>query len=114
MGELEEQINRILSDPGQMEKLTGLASLLMGGEGETAAPPPAAAPGLDPGLLQKLGGALGGGEAGKEAALLEAMRPWLSQKRQHKMDRALKLAKMARLARLALDQMGGGDDDQPL
>ena len=112
MGELEEQINRILSDPGQMEKLTGLASLLMGGEGETAAPSPAA--GLDPGLLQKLGGALGGGEAGREAALLEAMRPWLSQKRQHKMDRALKLAKMARLARLALDQMGGGDDDQPL
>ena len=110
MSELEEQINRILSDPGQMEKLTGLASLLMGGEGETAAPPPAP----DPGLLQKLGGALGGGAAGKETALLEAMRPWLSEKRRHKMDRAMQLAKMARIARLALGQMGGGDDDQPL
>ena len=104
MSELEEQINRILSDPGQMEKLTGLASLLMGGEGESAAPAP------DPGLLQKLGG----GAAGKETALLEAMRPWLSEKRRHKMDRALQLAKMARIARLALGQMGGGDDDQPL
>lgn len=108
MSELEEQINRILSDPGQMEKLTGLASLLMGGEGESAAPAP------DPGLLQKLGGALGGGAAGKETALLEAMRPWLSEKRRHKMDRAMQLAKMARIARLALGQMGGGDDDQPL
>ena len=110
MSELEEQINRILSDPGQMEKLTGLASLLMGGEGESAAP----APDPDPGLLQKLGGALGGGAAGKETALLEAMRPWLSEKRRHKIDRAMQLAKMARIARLALGQMGGGDDDQPL
>ena len=87
MSELEEQINRILSDPGQMEKLSGLASLLMGGES---------------------------GEAGRETALLEAMRPWLSEKRRHKMDRAMQLAKMARIARLALGQMGGGDDDQPL
>ena len=53
MSELEEQINRILSDPAQMEKLSGLASLLMGGESGAAAPPPA--PNLDPGLLQKLG-----------------------------------------------------------
>ena len=112
MSELEEQINRILSDPGQMEKLSGLASLLMGGESGEAAPPPA--PSLDPGLLQKLGGALAGGEAGRETALLEAMRPWLSEKRRHKMDRAMQLAKMARIARLALGQMGGGDDDQPL
>ena len=112
MSELEEQINRILSDPAQMEKLSGLASLLMGGESGEAAPSPAPAP--DPGLLQKLGGALGGGAAGKETALLEAMRPWLSEKRRHKMDRALQLAKMARIARLALGQMGGGDDDQPL
>ena len=112
MSELEEQINRILSDPAQMEKLSGLASLLMGGESGEAAPSPAPAP--DPGLLQKLGGALAGGEAGRETALLEAMRPWLSEKRQHKMDRAMQLAKMARIARIALGQMGGGDDDQPL
>ena len=108
MSELEEQINRILSDPAQMEKLSGLASLLMGGESGEAAPSPA--PARDPGLLQKLAG----GEAGRETALLEAMRPWLSEKRQHKMDRAMQLAKMARIARIALGQMGGGDDDQPL
>ena len=112
MSELEEQINRILSDPGQMEKLSGLASLLMGGESGEAAPPPA--PSLDPGLLQKLGSALDSGEAGRETALLKAMRPWLSEKRQHKMDRAMQLARVARIARLALGQMGGGDDDQPL
>ena len=113
MSDLEEQINRILSDPGQMEKLSGLASLLMGGERGEAAPPPPA-PGLDPGLLQKLGSALDSGEAGRETALLKAMRPWLSEKRQHKMDRAMQLAKLARIARIALGQIGGGDDDQPL
>ena len=113
MSELEEQINRILSDPGQMEKLSGLASLLMGGERGEAAPPPPA-PGLDPGLLQKLGSALDSGEAGRETALLKAMRPWRSEKRQHTMDRAMQLAKLARIARIALGQIGGGDDDQPL
>ena len=82
--------------------------MLMGGESGEAAPPPA--PSLDPGLLQKLGGALGGGAAGKETALLEAMRPWLSEKRRRKMDRAVQLARMAHLAKLAMGQMGEGDD----
>ena len=50
MGELEDRLNSILSDPGQMEKIAGLARSLMGGE---SAAPEQSVP--DAGLLQKLG-----------------------------------------------------------
>lgn len=116
MGELEDKLNSILGDPAQMEKIAGLAKSLMGGGG----PAPDSAPaspfgelGLDPGLLQKLGRAMNAGEDGREKALLAAMKPYLSEKRRGKMDRALKLAKLARIARLAMGETGG-DDDQPL
>ena len=117
MGDLEEQLNSILSDPKQMEQIAGLARTLMGGGGEEkpgAAPPEFGELGLDPGLLRRIGRAMqGGGDAGREQALLRAMQPYLSEKRRDKMDRALKLARLARIARLALGETGGGDD-QPL
>lgn len=117
MGELEDKLNSILGDPAQMEKIAGLAKSLMGGGGGPAQDSTPASPfgelGLDPGLLQKLGRAMNSGEDGREKALLAAMKPYLSEKRRGKMDRALKLAKLARIARLAMGETGGGDD-QPL
>ena len=111
MGELEDRLNSILSDPGQMEKIAGLARSLMGGENPAPAPP---AP--DAGLLKKLGGlmAQNAQAPGREQALLAAMRPWLSEKRREKMDRALQLARMARIARIAMGELGGGNDDESL
>jgi len=53
----------------------------------------------------------GGGEKPQERALLEAMKPYLSEKRRSKMDRAMKLAKLARIARLAMGEMGGDGGD---
>ncbi len=112
MGELEDQLNSILGDPAQMEKIAGLAKSLMGGGG----PAPDSAPaspfgelGLDPGLLQKLGRAMNAGEDGREKALLAAMKPYLSEKRRDNMDRALRLAKLARIARLTMGETGCGD-----
>ena len=115
MGDLEEQLNSILSDPKQMEQIAGLARTLMGGgkEKEQAAPE-SGGPGLDPALLQRLTRAMkGGGGDGREQALLQAMRPYLSEKRRGKMDRALQLARLARIARLAMGEAGDGHD-QPL
>ena len=43
----------------------------------------------------------------EEQALLAAMRPYLSEKRRRKMDRAMKLAQLARLARLAMGETEG-------
>ena len=113
MDELEDKLNSILSDPGQMEKIAGLARTLMGGAGPEAAPevPPGVAPGLDPGLLGRIAKAMrGGGDGGREQALLAAMRPYLSEKRRGKMDRALQLARLARILRLTALEGGGGDD----
>ena len=111
MGELEDRLNSILSDPGQMEKIAGLARSLMGGDG--AAPEPSAP---DAGLLKKLGGLMAQNTQtpSREQALLAAMRPWLSERRREKMDRALQLARMARLAQLAMGELGGGNDDKSL
>ena len=113
MGELEDRLNSILSDPGQMEKIAGLARSLMGGENPAPAPEPGAP---DAGLLKKLGGLMAQNTQtpSREQALLAAMRPWLSERRREKMDRALQLARMARLAQLAMGELGGGNDDQSL
>ena len=91
MGELEDRLNSILSDPEQMRRISSLAQSLMG-----------------------LSGALGSlltppQQGGDKAALLEALKPWLSEKRRQKLSRAMRLAKMARLARFAIGEAGNGE-----
>ena len=69
-----------------------------GGDGE---------PLIDPKLLGKISGLMGDpGGNDKDRGLLEAMKPYLSEKRRRKMDKALKLTKLAKVARLALGEMG--------
>ncbi len=127
MSEWEEQLNAILGDPGRMAQITDLAKTLMGGEGETEAPPAAELPDLGK-LARSL---LGGGEDAPETdvsgrllrllsgeqraednrrrALLEAMKPYLSEKRRAKLDRAMHLARMAKLAQLVMGEEGKPD-----
>ena len=47
---------------------------------------------------------------GRERKLLDAMRPYLSDKRRSKMDRAMKLARLAEIAEKAASEFGGEDD----
>ena len=109
MSELEDGLNQVLSDPKQMERIANLAKSLMGG-GEQGSS--ADNSDFDAGMLQKISGLMRGDAAndGKDKRLLEAMRPYLSEKRRGKMDRAMKLAKMARLASLAATEFGGDED----
>ena len=111
MSEFEDQINSLLNDPGQMDKIAALAKSLMGGEaGETkTGKTPAAEDGFDPALLGKLAGLLkkGGAQDGERTALLNAMKPYLSEKRRSKKEKALKLARIAKLAELAAGEFGG-------
>lgn len=129
MSELEDKINGILGDPAQMEKIAGLAKSLMGGSdsgSDTAEKAKSAGGGLDS-LMQSLGGdsaidpamlarlsrafSSGAGEKKQERALLEAMKPYLSEKRRSKMDKAIKLARLASIARIAMGEMGGDSSD---
>lgn len=100
MSELEDRINSVLNDPEQMARIAGLAQSLMGGE---AAPQPPE--GFDPEKLRSLLSAAGSGDDKRQ--LLRAMEPWLSPARREKLERALKLARLAGVARLALEE--GGD-----
>lgn len=123
MSELEDKISGILGDPAQMEKITKLAQSLMGGESagppggkDAPQPPPPGVDaaggfdldslGIDAGTIARISRLMQSGSAQnkEEQALLAAMRPYLSEKRRRKMDRAMKLAQLARLARLAMGE----------
>ena len=116
MGELEDKINAVLSDPQQMAEISRLAQSLMGG-GQTASQPEAAENAEHPGaapawpdLGSLLGGLSGGGGTGSGAdngALLEAMLPYLAPHRQEKLRAAMRLGKTAKLALFAFKSHGG-------
>ena len=100
-----------LSDPEQMEKIAGLARSLMSG-GDSAVPQkPPEGPGFDAALLQKMSRLIQGGGEGREQALLKAMAPYLSEKRRGKLEHAMQLARLARIARLAIGETEGGDHE---
>ena len=120
MASLEDNLNQLLSDPNAMEQIFSLAGKLgmssePSGEPEAEEQPlserePEAAE-----LSQPLFGAEGLGGLGElleifqgsqqtaqEAdALLDALRPFLRQERQEKLDRARRLAGLSRAARQA-------------
>ena len=123
MSEIEEKINSILSNPEELEKITTIAQSIMGGagakgngEGEFAGASPDALNldgfdfgSLDPNMIASLGNLISKAGAGDEKhALLEAMKPYLSQKRRGKMEKAMQIARMACLAGAAYSEFGGG------
>ena len=122
MSGLEEQISRLLGDPAEMEKLTKLASSLMeggaflapGGAAPPGPPPQPAAGGSGPDMrmLASMGRLLGQADRtpGRGSAVMEALKPYMAEKRQAKMDRAIRIARMAKLAKLAMDEFGGDGD----
>ena len=116
MGEFEDKLNSILGDPEQMDKIAGLAKSLMGGEPETKENSAfdglgsmfGVESGMDLGKMARLLSS-GIGQNDEKQALFNAMKPYLSEKRQAKMEKAIKLAGLARIARLAMGEMGDKD-----
>lgn len=110
MDELEAKINEVLNNPAELAKISQIASSLMGGGAPDDAPEPDSEPELDPGMLQKmLGGLRSGGKTSQSRSLLEAMKPFLAEKRRRKIDKAMKIARLASLAELAVGGFGGED-----
>lgn len=110
MSDFEDKLNKLLNDPKEMERFAGFAKSLMSGT-ENSESEQGTAPDIDPSILKNLSGMLSGkGSGGRDAKLLEAMRPFLSEKRRGKMDKAMKIARLAGIAELAAGQLGGDDD----
>lgn len=126
MSGIEEMINGVLSDPEQMKKLTSMAQSIMGGAGGEPLSLPESGGGmpdwsgllgkLPPGILKAASGFLGGGRSGGGTAavsgdkteLLNALSPWLSEKRRAKLERSIRLAGFLKLGVGVFFGSGGG------
>lgn len=107
MDNLEQQLGAVLGNPEMMQKIMTMAQALgtskPENEPQEAPPPPPPIPDIDIGLIKKLSGLAGQGSIDKEQqALLKALGPYLTSKRIHKLENAMRAAKMARFAAAAL------------
>lgn len=126
MAEFDEKLNQILSDPGAMAQIMQLAQSLGGDTSSPPSPPPVSssqpsgdngasllsslAGGIDPAMLTKLlplVRELGGKQDSNARALLYALRPYLKEERQEKVERALQLARLFHLGKTLLAQWEG-------
>lgn len=137
MGELEDKLNAVLGNPQAMSQIMALAQSLGGtsadSSGPTAPPPPEPSPApapAAPDISSLLGGLTGGSgpdprllqlalrvmneyqsDDDDRTALLLALRPFVKEARYAKLDKAIQIAKLSRLIRIALDTFKGGDKD---
>ena len=106
MDEIGEKLDALLNDPKQFGKIAQLASSILGDGGGKQEPELD----VDMGQLRRMMSALrGGGHDSANRHLLEAMKPYLAEKRRRKIDRAMKLARLASLAELAAEDLEGDD-----
>lgn len=117
MDDFGDKLNAILSDPNAMSRIGDMAKSLMGG-GETPKRSPAGdTPDIDPSMLSKVAAMMNKSSkhGDDRRALFEAMKPFLSEKRRSKMDRAIKIARLADVASAAAEEFGifgeGGGSD---
>lgn len=115
MDDLTNQLNSILSDPKSMEMIQNLASSLLGGDdskdNKTELPSPEPQPASDLpmlsalsnmnsgeiGLLLKIGNLLRSGQDDARTRLLLSLKPLLAPERRDRVDKAVKLLKIAEL-----------------
>lgn len=109
MDQLEDKLGAILNNPQLMGQIVSMAQSL-GQSAPAPEAPPAPMPELpnfDPGLLAKLGSLAGQGPVdGNQQALLTALHPYLSRRKVEKLEKAMRAAKMARMASAFLGQGG--------
>ena len=137
MSELEDKLSAILGNPQAMSQIMSLAQSLGGGSAapapppreQTAPPPQEIAPegqsapdlsallgglsggnGLDPKLMAMAGRIMEEYQSGDDgkAALLQALRPFVKERRYAKLDKAVQIARLSRVIRVALDALKGG------
>ena len=102
MEEMEDKLGAILNNPQMMQQIMSMAQAL--GQSQASQPEPAkqeapSLPAFDPGMIQKFSGlAQQTGITRDEQSLLKALSPYLSRDRIDKLEKAMRAAKMAKLA----------------
>lgn len=98
MSELEEKLNSILSDPQMMSQIQAMANS-MGQSQSSGDAVTGSFPDIDLGMLAKLSGfARSAGVDNNQQNLLHALSPYLNRDRIGKLERAMRAAKMAKMA----------------
>lgn len=123
MSEWEEKLGAILGNPQAMSQIMSLAQSL-GASSQSSAPPseaeaPAPSPmtamdGLDPRLLTMASRILSEYNSHEDGrtALLDALRPFVKPQRYAKLDKAIQIARLSRLIRVALEAFKGGENQR--
>ncbi|NLL45443.1 MAG: hypothetical protein GX250_01365 [Clostridiales bacterium] len=115
-------MNELLKSPESMEQIMKLARSLsgnnsdeqkseaeQGGHGNTQQnPQPPDFGGIDPRLMGLFGAALKEyGSPSDKYALISALKPYLKSDRREKIDKALQIAKLAKVAKTVIPEFGG-------
>lgn len=120
MGDFEEKLDSILNNPQAMSQIMALAQSLGGASASSAPeppPPPPPSPDLgfqlDPQLLSNIVSLLGqyNSNDDQRVALLNALRPFVKEQRYAKLDKAIQIAKLSRMARMALELFRTKEDE---
>lgn len=106
MENLESGLEAILGNPQMMQQIMSIAQNFQ--SEPTAQPPPAdSAPEIDFATIQKMTSLIGKtGIDNQQKALLQALRPYLSNQRIQKLEKAMRAAKLARLASTFFGNVG--------
>ena len=117
MEDMESKLNAMLNDPAAMSRIIQMAQQLSGGSGgqQTAAPsppPPAAppaVPNIDPQLIARFLPLIQefSRDNSQTTQLLYALRPFLKDGKQEKVERAAKLARLICIGKRFLTEGGG-------
>lgn len=112
MDAMEEKLNSVLNNPEMMSQLMSMAQSLGQSSQSTQPETPQEAPfslpaGMDMQMLQKVAGiAAQSGIDRHQQALLSALGPYLQQERIHKLEKAMRAAKIAGMATTVLGSGG--------
>lgn len=101
MDQMEDKLNAILGNPQLMEQIMGMARSLSQNTPEAPSPEGSSSPlpNIDPTMLQGLAGlSRQSGITKEQQALLQALGPYLSRDRIARLEKAMRAAKLARLA----------------
>lgn len=121
MSELEDKINSLLSSPAEMEKIMGLAKSLSGSFGisettHSQEKDESSSPGMpfgdiDPKIMKLITRLFSeyNSAANDKTALMNAVKPYLKEERRAAIDRAVQIARLTHIAKIAFNDFPGDD-----